>query len=417
MAKLDSRSRELLCKVVFGGPKDAGVGTTFRELWSLIPDAAGSALIPGADDPPLYNLRYRPEPSIRLRGMKLSLDLWGYEAEPRGHEFEQVLRGADAVVIVLDSDPRAMVANQQAFADFGAALTSVGTSLDDLSVLIQYNKRDLKDAVPIPLLEARFNDRSWAFVATAASMAQGLTDLLDRLASEAVRSPSLSRVTTAPPTPSMTSAFARAERKLFGPGEARESEDDRTVLSGMGSGPSAPAPAPVQVIPTAPPPGTDREATRDDETSGDEAAVSDDSVAADEPVPQVATRVVDIEVPELSGYEVIRLGTPELLNARWLALPMEAETQSSGLGKEDGARVEVELRIKLGGKARPAPPGEPQARALQREGSGVMGPQVPYRAQPEPPQRMIPTSWIVFGAVLLAVVVAAYVLGTLLQTG
>lgn len=283
MAIIDDRTRELSCKVLFVGPPAAGIGTTFRELWTLIPDAAESAVIPRPGDSPIYELCHRPRPAVRKQGLTLVLHLVGYEDSPRSSEFMDLLQDADGLVLVMDSAPTAMAPNLRTIQEVSDSLGTHGRSFEQIAILLQYNKRDLQEAVSIRQLEDHLNTHRWPYVATSSHRAQGLQDMLERLTaliSRWVRVPAQSEQPAPPPPPpprppdqrpskataptsSMVDAFARAEQKIFGrqqpvPGLADESDEDRTVVAGS-SDPSAPAPSmgPAPVEPLARPLQTD----------------------------------------------------------------------------------------------------------------------------------------------------------------
>jgi len=349
LPSLDTRTRELICKVVFAGPVGAGVGTTFRELWALIPDAASTAVIPGPGDPPVYQLRFRPRPAIHVQGMKLAFNLWGYEAEPTGQGFVRTLDGVDALVFVADSDPVARKRNQVALREVNEALAEAGYQAGKTALLMQYNKRDLKDAVAIPELETQLNPMAWPFVATAASRSQGLQELLDRIStvvpSHLLGSSAEGRGQS--PTDSMTSAFARAERKLFKrepdpqlPPSTVKSDEDRTVLGASGASPFAAKPLPIPAAPIQP-------HVVPEEVSGEGPAVAGMAVTAAETTLRTP-EVMDVDVPDLAGYTVRKLGTPEMLNPRWVVLPFIATTPSQRPGEDEEEAVEIELRVRLG---------------------------------------------------------------------
>ncbi len=289
MAIFDQRSSELICKVVFCGPVGAGVGTTFRELWALIPDAADSAVIPGPGDPPVYELHYRTRPATKVDGKKVVFHLVGYEAEPIGPAFVEILRDLDGYVLVMDSGPTALRSNMQARQNIDAAMGSLGAGLATTPGVIQYNKRDLPDALSIRQLERSLNVDGVPYVATSANRAQGLQDLLARVAGvvsvqvqmpveqqqpplpqpmpPAVQPEPAAPVAPPPgshaaraPTASRTQAFERAEQQMFGRGIASQSlgqpdeaDEDRTVLGAQGASPYASRPAPQPSIPSSSP--------------------------------------------------------------------------------------------------------------------------------------------------------------------
>ena len=431
LPSLDTRTRELICKVVFAGPVGAGVGTTFRELWALIPDAASTAVIPGPGDPPVYQLRFRPRPAIHVQGMKLAFNLWGYEAEPTGQGFERTLDGVDAVVFVADSDPVARKRNEAALREVNDALAEAGSRSSKTAMLMQYNKRDLKDAVAIPEMETQLNPMAWPFVATAASRSQGLQELLDRI-STVVPAHLLGSAADGrgqSPTDSMTSAFVRAERKLFKrepapqlPPATIKSDEDRTVLGASGASPFAAKPIPIPSTPM-------QSQTAREEASSEGPAVAGMAVTAAETTLRTP-EVIDVDVPDLAGYTVHKLGTPEMLNPRWVVLPFIATAPSHRPGEDEEEAVEIELRVRLGRgvKVKPVkkPPAPPTPEGAQRSGSPEDAPGAApvvagaasvrtARKDPASANRLMPRNWVIFAVVLLLVVVVAYLLGSTLS--
>src|SRR5262245_6771691 len=78
-----------------------------------------------------------------------------------------VLAGADGVVFVADSSPDQHQANRASWLNMTASLAAF--ALDKIPIIVQYNKRDLENAVPIdqvdrfgeptrPIIEARARD-------------------------------------------------------------------------------------------------------------------------------------------------------------------------------------------------------------------------------------------------------------------
>ena len=63
-----------------------------------------------------------------------------------------VLRGADGVVFVADSDVKRMRANLASWRKMFEHLSSFGLNMKGFPVVVQYNKRDLPSAVPAPVL-------------------------------------------------------------------------------------------------------------------------------------------------------------------------------------------------------------------------------------------------------------------------
>ncbi len=68
-----------------------------------------------------------------------------------------VLQGADGLVFVADSDPARMVANREALKDLGVYLKELGYDLPNTPLVVQFNKRDLANAVPVAQMRKYLN--------------------------------------------------------------------------------------------------------------------------------------------------------------------------------------------------------------------------------------------------------------------
>lgn len=68
-----------------------------------------------------------------------------------------VLKGVDAIVFVADSARNKLDENLESLRNLEQNLNEHGLTLDEIPWVIQYNKRDLADAVPVAELDARLN--------------------------------------------------------------------------------------------------------------------------------------------------------------------------------------------------------------------------------------------------------------------
>ena len=68
-----------------------------------------------------------------------------------------VLRGADAVVFVADSQAQALDGNKESFQNLIDNLKEQGSELEKLPHVIQFNKRDTPNALPVDVLDREIN--------------------------------------------------------------------------------------------------------------------------------------------------------------------------------------------------------------------------------------------------------------------
>jgi hypothetical protein len=68
-----------------------------------------------------------------------------------------IMKGADGVIFVADSQEERMEANMISFEDLKENLAAYGYDIDNIPFVIQYNKRDLPSALPAQVLRDELN--------------------------------------------------------------------------------------------------------------------------------------------------------------------------------------------------------------------------------------------------------------------
>jgi hypothetical protein len=93
-----------------------------------------------------------------------------------------VLQGVDGVIFIADSSASMVEENLESLRNLEANLLEYGRSLDDVPMVIQYNKRDLTDALPLESLEQQLNPRGLPSFEATAHTGQGVFPTLKALA-------------------------------------------------------------------------------------------------------------------------------------------------------------------------------------------------------------------------------------------
>jgi mutual gliding-motility protein MglA len=68
-----------------------------------------------------------------------------------------ILKGADGVVFVADSQEERLEANQESLENLHLNLVEHGLKVEEIAYIVQYNKRDLQNAVPLEQLRELLN--------------------------------------------------------------------------------------------------------------------------------------------------------------------------------------------------------------------------------------------------------------------
>jgi len=144
-----------------------------------------------------------------------------------------VLKGVDGVVFVADSQRPMLSANVESLRNLEENLGEMGLSLDTLPIVIQYNKRDLPDVLPVEELNRAMNPRGWPHFEASAVTGQGVFETLK----------GISKLTLINLKKRLTKMSTDSPRPAAAP---------RSAAPAAGPAPAPPRPAPAP----APPPRT-----------------------------------------------------------------------------------------------------------------------------------------------------------------
>src|SRR5688572_32979840 len=104
-----------------------------------------------------------------IGGMKVRLQLYTVPGQVFYNATRKlVLKGVDGVVFVADSQVAAFDATVEAFRNLETNVAEMGLSADDVPLVFQYNKRDIRNIMPVDKLNEVLNPRSRPFFEAAA---------------------------------------------------------------------------------------------------------------------------------------------------------------------------------------------------------------------------------------------------------
>src|SRR5262249_58736608 len=95
-----------------------------------------------------------------------------------GETRRMVLKGADCVVFVADSQEPMLDANLDAMVNLKENLEANEIDPGEIPTVLQYNKRDLPNALPVEILNERLNPRGLPFFEAVAMKGQGVDETL-----------------------------------------------------------------------------------------------------------------------------------------------------------------------------------------------------------------------------------------------
>ena len=152
MALVDFAERRLTLKLVYYGPPHSGKTSNLRALHAAV-DKLNRGRLMTLDTRDDRTLFFDLLPLFfRASGFAFQIKVYTVPGQPV-HEATRrvVLAHADAVAFVADSRPDQGEANRQSWTNLEGNLKAL--SLDAVPVVVQYNKRDLPDAIPLAGLD------------------------------------------------------------------------------------------------------------------------------------------------------------------------------------------------------------------------------------------------------------------------
>lgn len=187
MVQINFARRELSCKLIYYGPGMSGKTTNLEKVHDAVPDEAKgrfTSIATDGDRTLFFDLL--PIDVGKIGGLDVKLQLYTVPGQVYYNATRKlVLRGVDGIVFVADSQPDKMDENLESLKNLEENLSEYGVKLADLPLVMQYNKRDLPDVVPISEMESKLNKLNWPSVEASAINSEGVVDTL-KLCSELV---------------------------------------------------------------------------------------------------------------------------------------------------------------------------------------------------------------------------------------
>lgn len=183
MAQVSFGTRQVSCKIVYYGPGLCGKTTNLEWVHRLVPSEHRGDLtsIATEGDRTLF-FDFMPLDLGSVAGMKTKFQLYTVPGQVYYNATRKlVLRGADGIIFVADSAPDRLEANIESMSNLVENLTEYGIRIEEVPMVIQYNKRDLPNAVSIALLESRLNPRKVPSFEAVASRGENVLPTLKAL--------------------------------------------------------------------------------------------------------------------------------------------------------------------------------------------------------------------------------------------
>jgi signal recognition particle receptor subunit beta len=190
MVQINFALKEVNCKVVFYGPGMSGKTTNLEIVHQKAPEEnKGELTSISTDGDRTLFFDFMPLDLGNVAGMRTKFQLYTVPGQVYYNATRKlVLQGVDGVIFVADSDPEKIDENIESYANLIENLAEYGKDIRELPHVIQYNKRDLPNAMPVAELDKRLNKFGVPTFEAVAYTGEGVFPTLKTLAAMVLES-------------------------------------------------------------------------------------------------------------------------------------------------------------------------------------------------------------------------------------
>jgi len=179
-------AREINCKIVYYGAGLGGKTTNLQVIYQKTADQQKGKMISLATETErTLFFDFLPLDLGSVRGFKTRIHLYTvpgqvfYDASRK-----LILRGVDGIVFVADSQEQRMDANVEALDNLMSNLKEHGYDFNKIPYVLQLNKRDLPNILPIDMLSTELRKKNEAIVEAVAFQGIGVFETLKEIAKQ-----------------------------------------------------------------------------------------------------------------------------------------------------------------------------------------------------------------------------------------
>jgi signal recognition particle receptor subunit beta len=184
MAFYNYITNNVAIKVVYYGPGLSGKTTNLRYIFQkLDPSSRGDLLCLESDTDRTFFFDLLPISAGLIDGFKIHFQLLTvpgqvyYDASRKS-----VLKNADGIIFVTDSQTPLLDANLECFDGLRRNLQDLAIDMNTFPIVFQYNKRDLEDLIPVETFNNLLNPKKLPYFEASAINGMGVFETLRAIA-------------------------------------------------------------------------------------------------------------------------------------------------------------------------------------------------------------------------------------------
>ncbi|MBU0754929.1 MAG: hypothetical protein KJ645_07295, partial [Planctomycetes bacterium] len=221
MVQINFARKEINCKIVYYGPGLSGKTTNLEKVHEFAPkESKGELTSISTDGDRTLFFDFMPLDLGSVAGMRTKFHIYTVPGQVYYNSTRKlVLLGADGIIFVADSTPGTMEANKQSLENLKENLLEMGKDIAKLPLVLQWNKRDVPDAVSVETMEKELNIYKVPSFEASASTGEGVIKTLKGISAlvlEAINSNDRSSTAPGAGAVSKTKAASRSKEEDVG---------------------------------------------------------------------------------------------------------------------------------------------------------------------------------------------------------
>lgn len=171
-------TREITLKIVYYGPSLSGKTTTLQHLYSVLdPSSSGKLISVATEADRTLFFDFLPVEMGKIKEFTIRFQIFTVPGQIRYNSTRRlVLKGADAVVFVADSQHELRQQNIESLENMRENLTANNLDPDSIPVVMQYNKRDLGNIMTVEEMNNDLNKENYEYAGSEAINGKGVME-------------------------------------------------------------------------------------------------------------------------------------------------------------------------------------------------------------------------------------------------